>query len=316
MATITLRPTADVTIGHSKYEGSGTSRSAAYTLIDDVVSDEDATTIQQRHHSTSVTSKSSTFKLGGDTYGHKIFVNSIKLYNDYFCSNPATKGGMTSIGISMSVSINGTESSEIKNTISDIGTSSDSGSYKQLTYTFTPSNYEILNSVFDSIQALNLQFTIKTEWKCSSSNVTQDQIMKVSQVYAVIDYTDAYTMTAVGNDTVDVISPGAVKDGSTVVFDATPKLNHKFVGWYSDSSHSSLVTTGQTYSYRVNGKDYTLYANGKRIEAINVYTKKNGKWTKVNSLFIKENGHYREITAQEFGNSLYFSDKSYMKGIE
>lgn len=312
MATITLRPSADVSIGHNKYQNGSSASVAAYTLIDDVVSDEDATTIGQKHHSTTVTSKESTFRLGGDDYNHKIFINSITIYYDYYCNNPAKNGNMNSIAISTALIINDSTSEYLKNSISNVSTESDSGGYNVLNSVFTPSNYSALTLPYDSISDLNLQFKIKTEWKCGSSTVTNDQSMYISQVYVVIDYTDAYTFTAVGNETTDVISPGIVKDGTTVYFEAAPKLNHRFLGWYSNSTHQTLVTENQTYSVQVSGADLTLYANSKRIEAINVYHKSNGTWKLVKNLYIKENGTYRQISAQDFGNELYFSEKSYL----
>lgn len=316
MPTITLRPTANVTVNHNRYKNGSSTSDAAYTLIDDTVSDEAATTIGQAHHSTSVKTATSTFKLGGENYNHKIFINSITIYYDYWCNNPTKYGKMTSVAISTAIYVNGTKSDALKNTISDIDTNGDSGSWKVLNNAFNASNFSILeDTVYDSISALNLQFDITTEWKCGSGSVTSDQYMYISQVYAVIDYTNAYNLVAVGNETVNVISPGYVKDGTTVYFEATPALNHKFSGWYSDSSCTSLVSSSPSYSVRVNGADKTLYANGKRIEAINVYYKKNGTWSLVKKIYIKQNNRYVQLTAKEFGNALYFSDKSYMNQI-
>lgn len=163
MPTVVLRPNSDINIGHTKYQNGSTASGSAYTFIDDVVSDEDATTIGQAHQSTTLTRKTSTFGLGGETHNHKIFVNSIKIYNDYFCNNPAKNGKMTSVAIAITLSVNGTKSSEIKTTLSDVNTQSDSGSYKTITTLFNSSNFSELSNVFDSLSALNLQFDISTE---------------------------------------------------------------------------------------------------------------------------------------------------------
>ena len=312
MATITLRPVADISIRHKKYENGESSSASAYTLIDDVVSDEAATTIGQAHHSTSLTSLTSSFKLGGASYNHKIFINSITIYYDYWCNNPAKNGKMTSIGITKAITVNGVKSSGLRASISDVNTESDSGSWKMLNTVFTSNNFPELSKVFDSIDAMNLQIEIATEWKCGASTVTQDQHLYISQVYVVVDYTDAYEFTAIGNETTDVVFMGMVRDGSTVYFEAMPKINHRFLGWFSDSACTQQVSTDLSYAVVVNGADKTLYANSKRIEAINVYYKKNGTWDLVQNLYIKENGQYISISSQEFGNQLYFSERSYL----
>lgn len=314
MATLTIRPNRDISVGHTKYNNGTSARTgSAYSFIDEEVSDEAATTIGQRHHSTDVTSKTSSFGLGGTTYNHAFFINSVTLYFDYWCNNPTSKGNMTSIAISASITANGEKSEKIKNSIANVNAGNDSGSWKKLNCVFTPSTLSSLGGMHNSISELDFQFELTTEWRCSSSNVSSDQQLYISQVYAVIDYTNVYMCVAVGNENTDATGPGYVKDGDEAVFEATPHMNYRFEGWYSNSGLTNLVSSAQTYSQTVSGEDITLYANSRKIEAINVYIKKNGQWVKATNIYLKQNGRFTTITAQEFGNQLYFSDRSYLK---
>lgn len=136
--------------------------------------------------------------------------------------------------------------------------------------------------------------------------------MYVSQVYAEVDYTDAYLCTAIGNETTTVKEMGYFKEGELVSFEASPNLNHRFLGWYSNSGCTDIVTDKALYQITISNKNITLYANSRRIEAVNVYYKKNGTWSLVRNLYVKENGQYKVLTPQEFGNHLYFSDKTYL----
>lgn len=65
--TIILRPVADVSLKHSAFSGS-TEKTVGWNLIDDITTDKDSTFISHTtQEATKAETKSSTFRLGGDT---------------------------------------------------------------------------------------------------------------------------------------------------------------------------------------------------------------------------------------------------------
>lgn len=100
-----------------------------------------------------------------------------------------------------------------------------------------------------------------------------------------------YTVNAIAGQYCTV-SPSSVTDviGTSVTFTCTPSDNMKeFVGWYSNSEMTSLITTNNPYTFNIS-QNTTIYAkcklkykmfmklNGSWVESQNVYKKVNGVW--------------------------------------
>jgi hypothetical protein len=108
-------------------------------------------------------------------------------------------------------------------------------------------------------------------------------------------YFNQYAMQAVSGDNTNGLQEIGVSDtapyqGDTVTFSAILKSGAIWIGWYSDSACTNLVSDEQSYSLSPNS-DLTLYAKA-TISKIGsgVYLKQNGAYTQANAIWKKTNG--------------------------
>lgn len=174
MATIILRPSADVTLGHNCSSGS-----SGYSLINESSADDDSTYIYQSISSTSSSSKTSTFKMSGTlSTSNKIKVTSIKVYvrayengsSNYTCSGK------------YKISAGGNSSSEA--TMSNITSQT---SYTNYSTTYSASDLNISDTEFSSLDDLNMTVTVITSGNLTSNKGSSFHV-RVTQVYAEVTY--------------------------------------------------------------------------------------------------------------------------------
>lgn len=174
MATIILRPSADVTLGHNCSSGSN-----GYSLINESSADDDSTYIYQSISSTSSSSKTSTFKMSGTlSTSNKIKVTSIKVYvrayengsSNYTCSGK------------YKISAGGNSSSEA--TMSNITSQT---SYTNYSTTYSASDLNISGTEFSSLDDLNMTVTVITSGNLTSTKGSSFNV-RVTQVYAEVTY--------------------------------------------------------------------------------------------------------------------------------
>ena len=170
MASVTLRPTADSSLGHSCLSGS-----SGYLMIDDTSADGDSTYIYQSISSTSSASASSKFKISGTSVG-KVKISSIAL-----TINAKTSKGNSSDTASMSYSLSCNGKSGAS------GSASLTTSYADYSKTYSASDFGIADTVFDSFDAANLIVQIDTSGKKNASKNDSFQ-NRITQVYLAVTY--------------------------------------------------------------------------------------------------------------------------------
>lgn len=179
MATVTLRPIADVSLGHSCSSGSN-----GYAMINEATADDDSTYIYQNITSTSTTTVTSTFKLGGTLANKgKFKIESIDVYVDV----KTTRSSIVTVTdyIEFYATINGaTGSSEA------ISMNSSRTDYSVENHLYQASSFGIANTEFSSLDDLTINVVISTRGKASNKNSSFD--LRITQVYAVVTYSEAH----------------------------------------------------------------------------------------------------------------------------
>lgn len=170
MATITLRPTADSSLGHSCSSGS-----SGYMLINEASADDDSTYIYQSVSNNSSGSSTSQFKASG-SIDTKIKISSIEL----LVRAKTTKSNTADTAqLYYNLYFNGIEG--ISNG-GDITTS-----YANYSKTYNAADFGLGDTVFDNFDTANLVVHIQTAGD-KAKNKHDDFQNRVTQVYLLVTY--------------------------------------------------------------------------------------------------------------------------------
>lgn len=185
MATVTLRPVADVSLGHSCSSGSN-----GYAMINEATADDDSTYIYQSITSTSTTTVTSTFKLGGTLANKgKIKIESIDVYVDV----KTTRSSIVTVTdyTEFYATVNGaTGSSET------VSMNSSRTDYSVENHLYQASSFGIADTEFNNLDDLTINVVISTRGKASGKNSSFN--LRITQVYAVVTYSEAHASEATG----------------------------------------------------------------------------------------------------------------------
>lgn len=265
MATINLLPVSDVSGNHSCNTGS-----TRYTLISDPVGDPDDNITYIYCTATSegntvTANATSVFKFSNiDAYPYtnkKVYITGITAIT---CAAMNTTSNSASGNIRNTISING--GSGVQGSAQTV----DSTTYSNKTTTF--SNVRGYNQTYESFSAANIQLShysyVTTDSGKSGSQTAQT---RTTQIYLNVTYLPYFNF-AVGGQTgcTASVSASEAKEGDNVTFTATPNSGYRFVGWYSDSSYTTLVSTNTSYQVAASD-DTTLYAKALRVCTVTVH---------------------------------------------
>lgn len=269
MATINLLPTSDVSGNHSCSSGS-----SRYLMIDDPVGSPDGNssyiyctvtaTGDGSSSQSANNSATSVFKFSGDSpyTNKKVYITSITshTYSALDSTNNSRSGNIRN-----SLSING------GTLVQSSQQSISSTSYSDKTYTF--SNVSGYNQTYSSFANANIQLTHYSYISVSSGgkNSSQTAQTKTTQIYLTVSYLPYYNFTVGGRTGCTAsVSASEAKEGDNVTFTATPNSGYRFIGWYSDSSYTTLVSTNTSYQVAASA-DTTLYAKALRVCTVTVH---------------------------------------------
>ena len=173
MATLILRPTSDISLGHTCSSGS-----SGYAMLSEETADDNSTYIQQTIDSGSSSSKTSSFKFTTVMPVSKLKITAIKAY---VRATSTSSSSYDSYSLNYTVSINGkTSSSQSMSLNSSYSTKSVSLS----TSTFNLSDVEINN-----LNNLNFQMSITT----SGYRDKNKFYIRITQIYLEITYEEIIT---------------------------------------------------------------------------------------------------------------------------
>lgn len=173
MATLILRPTSDISLGHTCSSGS-----SGYAMLNEETADDGSTYIQQTISSGSTSSKTSSFKFTTAMPVSKLKITAIKAY---VRATSTSSSRYDNYSLNYTVSINGkTSSSQSMNLSSSYSTNSVSLS----TSTFNLSDVEINN-----LNNLNFQMSITT----SGYRDKNKFYIRITQIYLEITYEEIIT---------------------------------------------------------------------------------------------------------------------------
>lgn len=180
MATVILRPTADVSLGHLCSSGS-----SGYALINEATADDNSTYIKQIISSTSSVSATSRFKVSGSGVG-KFKISSIGLtVRLYFL----TANDSDTASFSIQLTVNGKTGSSL--------TGTPNSSYSDFTKTYSPSDFGLTDTVFDGFDAANFVIQVETSGK-KKRDKDDDSNIRITQVYITVEYEPVSDTTASG----------------------------------------------------------------------------------------------------------------------
>ena len=173
MATLILRPTSDISLGHTCSSGS-----SGYAMLDEEIADDGSTYIQQTINSRSSSSKTSSFKFTAEMPVSKLKITAIKAY---VRATSTSSSSSDSYSLDYTVSINGKTSSSQSMSLSD---SYSTNSVSLSTSTFNLSDVEINN-----LNNLNFQMSITT----SGDRDKNRFYIRITQIYLEITYEEIIT---------------------------------------------------------------------------------------------------------------------------
>lgn len=240
MASVILRPSSDIQLGHQCSTGSN-----GYALINEESTDGDGTYIYKAITSTSNSTTHSTFGFNTSSIPAGAKINSITWsYTSRDSDDKISSGG------SAILTNDGTEVpyKQISGPTSGLSTAYETKVYKSI-------------EGLDSLGELVLQITSPGS-KASSKD--DDGYIRITQAYIEIDYTEAsntYNCAAVAKDniTAATVSNTQPTKGDSVVFTATYENYCPFLGWYGDEACTNLVSTDNPLTITPT-EDLTLYA--------------------------------------------------------
>lgn len=173
MATLILRPTSDISLGHTCSSGS-----SGYAMLNEETADDDSTYIQQTINLGSSSSKTSSFKFTTAMPVSKLKITAIKAY---VRATSTSSHSLDSYNLDYTVSINGKTSSSQSMSLSD---SYSTNSVSLSTSTFNLSDVEINN-----LNNLNFQMSITT----SGDRYKNKFYIRITQIYLEITYEEIIT---------------------------------------------------------------------------------------------------------------------------
>lgn len=170
MATLKLGPVQDVSRGHTCSSGS-----SGYLMINETLSDNDASYIYQTISSTSSQSATSRFRVSGESAG-KVKISSLTLG---LYAKESTTTNLSDCQVSYSLSVNGMEGGSASTTLTS--------SYANSVKTYSAADLGIADTVFDSFDAANIVAQITTTGK-KSNNKVDDFELRITTVYVNVTY--------------------------------------------------------------------------------------------------------------------------------
>lgn len=256
MATIILYPISDVQLAHTCSSGS-----SGYLMIDDPQNspDDASTTIYNTSSGSQGDSsnKTSIFKMSATSpyTNKKVYITGIS----YRVRHQRTNNGSSSDGsVKIAASINGGNYTE--------------GSSHSVSQSWTNSNASLspsgLNQTYNTFSDAEIRarvYTSATQGKNGSVNTY------VTQVYFEATYLPYFNFAVGGRiGCTASVSASEAKQGDNVTFTATPNSGYRFIGWYSDSSYTTLVSSNTSYQVAAS-TDTTLYAKALRVCTVTVH---------------------------------------------
>lgn len=224
--TIVLRPSADISFHHGATDG----YSYGYSMLSEVVADDDSTYIYMDINRTSGNSIESVFLLDGDLPQGKINVTDVRLY-----SRAKMSGNQENASYTCYFAV-GTDQG---GSSSDASTSSDELSEYYVTHTST-SNALVsqINSLLENGDFPQVSVKVGT-YGSKSSALKSDGYARVTQIYMEIDY-----------ETIDVpVSHIYIKENG--VWNDYSKVYKKIDGlWVEQADLSKVFDVGANYIRR------------------------------------------------------------------
>lgn len=242
MATLILRPVADVQLNHSRSSGSN-----GYSLISEAVADGESSYIYYEIEKNKSGSATSVFKMSGAS-SNKIRISSLRLN-----VNAKVNNSFDSAGLTFNLYFNGVEGASQGNNMST--------SFANYSKTYYASDFGLQDTIFDSFDAANLQVHVLTSLDSDKNNALRAY---VTQVYLEVTYeevSDVYTCAAVAGENITSasVSKSTAIPGDSVTFTAVRNPGCTFDGWYTAASGGNRVSTSESYTVVINAPT-TLYA--------------------------------------------------------
>lgn len=242
MATLILRPIADVQLNHSKSSGSN-----GYSLISEATADGESSYIYYEIAKNKTGSATSVFKVSGSS-SNKIRISSLRLN-----INAKVNNDFDSASLAYNLYFNGVEGASGSNDLSK--------SFANYGKTYSAADFGFADTIFDSFDAANLQVHILTSLDADKNNALRAY---VTQMYLEVTYDEVsttYTCSAIagGNVASASVSRAIVTPGETVTFTATLNPGCSFDGWYTSASGGTKVSGNEIYTTTINAST-TLYA--------------------------------------------------------
>lgn len=181
MATVILRPTVDDSLKHLCSSGS-----SGYAMLSEVSADGDSTYVYQSISGTSSETAGSRFKCGGAGVG-KIKISSVTL-----TVNAKTTKGNTSDTAKITYWLTSNTTAA-----GGVGQSVLTTSYSDFTKTYSDSDLNIADKVFDSFDAANFLASVLTAG-AKNSKKNDDFQNRVTQIYLTVEYTPVSDTTTTG----------------------------------------------------------------------------------------------------------------------
>ena len=173
MASLILRPTSDISLGHTCSSGS-----SGYAMLDEEIADDGSTYIQQTINSRSSSSKTSSFKFTMAMPVSKLKITAIKAY---VCATSTSSSSSDSYSLDYTVSINGKTSSSQSMSLSD--------SYSVKSVSLSTSTFNLSDVEINNLNNLNFQMSITT----SGYRDKNKFYIRITQIYLEITYEEIIT---------------------------------------------------------------------------------------------------------------------------
>ena len=173
MATLILRPTSDISLGHTCSSGS-----SGYAMLNEETADDGSTYIQQTIDSGSSSSKTSSFKFTTAMPVSKLKITAIKAY---VRATSTSSSSSDSYSLNYTVSINGKTSSSQSMSLSD--------SYSTKSVSLSTSTFNLSDVEINNLNNLNFQMSITT----SGDRYKNKFYIRITQIYLEITYEEIIT---------------------------------------------------------------------------------------------------------------------------
>lgn len=173
MATLILRPTSDISLGHTCSSGS-----SGYAMLDEEIADDGSTYIQQTINSRSSSSETSSFKFTAEMPVSKLKITAIKAY---VCATSTSSSSSDSYSLDYTVSINGKTSSSQSMSLSD--------SYSIKSVSLSTSTFNLSDVEINNLNNLNFQMSITTSGHRNKNKF----YIRITQIYLEITYEEIIT---------------------------------------------------------------------------------------------------------------------------